>query len=129
VKLAQLKLSNNYSEETPLTGMALICAHILDPFRKLQSFPQWDRGIHINPLKETSYTTQYHEAVLKYVENENCTKHRCRPVNIFQSFPSSNHISAAMASGSCQSSFDQYDLPSLDEEYLMPNGVAETTPA
>jgi hypothetical protein len=33
-----------------------------------------------------------------------------------------------MASGSCQSSFDPYDLSSNDEEYLMPNNVAEMTP-
>jgi len=33
-----------------------------------------------------------------------------------------------MASGSCQSFFDPYDLSSDDEEYLTPNKVAETTP-
>jgi len=32
-----------------------------------------------------------------------------------------------MASGSCQSFFDQYHLSSDDEEYLMSNNVAETT--
>ena len=32
-----------------------------------------------------------------------------------------------MASGSCQSSFDPYDMSSDDEEYLTPNNEAETT--
>jgi len=34
-----------------------------------------------------------------------------------------------MASRSCQSSFDPYDVSSDDDEYLMPNDVAETRPA
>jgi len=31
----------------------------------------------INPEDEISYTTQYQEAFLMYVENEYCAKHRC----------------------------------------------------
>jgi len=42
VKLAQQKLSKYSAEVTPLTGMILISAHILDPFRKLRSFRQLD---------------------------------------------------------------------------------------
>ena len=38
VKLAQQKLSKDYAEVTPTTGMLLISAHILDPFRKFQLF-------------------------------------------------------------------------------------------
>jgi hypothetical protein len=38
VKLARQKLSKYYAEVTPTTGMLLISAHKLDPFRKLQSF-------------------------------------------------------------------------------------------
>jgi len=38
VKLARQKLSKSYAEVTPTTGMLLISAHILDPFRKLGSF-------------------------------------------------------------------------------------------
>jgi len=34
VKLAQQKISKYYAEVTPTTGMLLISAHILDPFRK-----------------------------------------------------------------------------------------------
>jgi len=128
VKLAQQKLSKYYTEVTPTTGMLLISAHILDPFRKLRSFRMWDKGMDIDPEDETSYTTQYQEAFLKYVENEYCPKHRHVPVNKLEMVPSSNLVPSAMASGSYQSSFDPYDLSRDDEEYLTPNNVAETTP-
>ena len=82
----------------------------------------------INPEDETSYTTQYQEVFLKYVENEYCASHRRVPVNQFGTVLSSNLVPSATASGSGQSSFDPYDLPSDDEEYLTPNNVAETTP-
>jgi len=49
-------------------------------------------------------------------------------VNKLETVPRSNLVPSAMASGSYQSSFDPYDLSSDDEEYLMPNNVAETTP-
>jgi hypothetical protein len=80
VKCARQKLTKYYTEVTPTTGMLLITAHILDPFRKLRSFRKWDKGMDINPEDETSYTTQYQEAFLKYVENEYCAKHRRLPV-------------------------------------------------
>jgi len=128
VKLAQQKLSKYYTEVTPTTGMLLISAHIVDPFQKLRSFRKWDKGMDINPEDETSYTTQYQEAFLKYVENEYCAKHRRVPVNTFETVQSSNFVPSAMASGSYQSSFDPYDSFCDDEEYLMPNNVAETTP-
>ena len=128
VKLARQKLSKYYAEVTPTTGMLLISAHILDPFRKLRSFRKWDKGMDINPEDETSYTTQYQEAFLKYVENEYCAKHRRVPVNKLETVTTSNLVPSATASGSYQSSFDPYDLSSDDEEYLTPNNVAETTP-
>jgi len=129
VKLAQQELSKCYAEVTSTTSMLLISAHIIDPFRKLRLFRKWDKGIDINPEDKTSYTTQYQEAFLNYVENENCAKHRCVLVNYkHESLPSSNLIPFATASGSCQSSFDPYYLSSDDEEYLTPNNVAETTP-
>jgi len=81
----------------------------------------------INPVDETSYTTQYQEAFLKYMENEYCAKHRRMPVNKPKTVPTSNLVPSATASGSYQSSFDPYDLSSDDEEYLTPNNVAETT--
>jgi hypothetical protein len=125
VKLAPQKLSKYYAEVTPTTGMLLIFAHILDPFRKLQSFRKWDKGMDINHEDQTSYTTQYQEAFLKYVENEYCAKLRRVPVNQLETVLSSNLVPSATASGS---SFDPYDLSSDDEEYLTPNNVAETTP-
>jgi len=108
--------------------MIFISAHILDHFRKLRSFRKWHKGMDINPEDETSYTTQYPEAFLKYVENEYCTKHWRVPVNQLETVPSSNLVPSATASGSYQWSFDPYDLSSNDEEYLTPNNVAETTP-
>jgi hypothetical protein len=82
----------------------------------------------INPEDETSYTTQYQEAFLKYVENEYCAKHRRVPVNKPETLPSSNLVPSATDSGSYQSSFDPYDVSRDDEDYLTPNTVAETTP-
>ena len=60
----------------------------------------------INPDDETSYTTQYQEAFLKYVENKYCAKHRRVPVNKLETVLSSNLVLSTMASGSYQSSFD-----------------------
>jgi hypothetical protein len=37
VKVARQKLSKYYAEVTPMTGLLLISADILDPFRKLRS--------------------------------------------------------------------------------------------
>jgi len=81
VKLARQMLSKYYTEVSPMTEILLISAHILDPFRKLRSCRKWDKGMYINPENETSYTTQYQEAFLKYVENEYCAKHRHVPVD------------------------------------------------
>jgi hypothetical protein len=75
VMLARQKISKYSPEVTPTTGMVLISPHILDPFRKLRLFRKWDKGMHINPDDETSYTTQYQEAFLTYMENECWAKH------------------------------------------------------
>jgi len=40
----------------------------------------------INPKDETSYTTQYQEAYLNYMENEYCAKHRCVTVNKLETY-------------------------------------------
>jgi len=82
----------------------------------------------IHPEEETSYTTQYQEAFLKYVDNAYYAKHRHAPVKQLETVPSSNLVPSATASGSYQSSSDPYDLSSDDEEYLTPNNVRETTP-
>jgi hypothetical protein len=81
----------------------------------------------INPEDETSHTTLYQEAFLKYVENKYHTKHRCVPVNRLEPVPSSYLVTSAMASGSYQSSCAPYGLSSDDEEYVTPNNVAKTT--
>jgi len=128
VKLAQHKLSKYYTEVIPTTGMLLISEHNLDPFRKLRSFRKWDKAMDITPEDQTSYTTQYQEAFLRYVENKYCANPRCVPVNELETVLSNNLLPSATASGSYQSLFDPYDLPSDDEEYLTPNNVAETTP-
>jgi len=126
VKFARQKLSKYYTEVTPMTGMLLISAHILDPFRELQLFKKWDKGMDIHPEDKTSYTTQYKGAFLKYVENEYCAKHRHLPVTKPESILNNNRFPSAMASGSGQSSYDPYDFSSGDEQYLMPNNVAQT---
>jgi len=128
VKLARQKLSKYFSDVTPSTGMLLISAHILDPFWKLLSFRYWNKGMDFNHEDETSYATQYEEGFLKYVQNEDCAKHRRVPVKTQECLLRSNVILSSMALGSCQSSFDPYDLSSDDEEYLTPNDVAEMTP-
>ena len=61
--------------------MLLISACFLDSFRKLRSFKKRDKGMDINPEHETLDTIQYEEAILKYVENEYCAKHRRVPVS------------------------------------------------
>jgi hypothetical protein len=76
VKCAQQNLSKYYTEVTPRTGMLLLSSHNCDSFWQLRSFRKWDKGMDINPEDETSYTTQYQNAFLKYVENEYCAKHR-----------------------------------------------------
>ena len=70
VKFAWQMLSKYHAEVTPMTGMLLISADILDPFWKLWSFRKWDKGMDIKPEDETSYSTQCKEALLKHVENE-----------------------------------------------------------
>ena len=84
--------------------------------------------MNINPEDETSYTTQDQEAFVKYVENEYCMKHRRLPVTKPENTPNNTFSSFAMASRSCQSSYDPYDLASDDDEYLRPNNVAEMKP-
>ena len=108
--------------------MLLISAQILDSFWKLQSLRKLDKGIDINPEDETTYTTQYYEAFLKYVVNECCAKHRQLPNIEPESIPSNNLIPSATASWSAQSSLDPYHLSSDVEEYLTPGVPAGATP-
>jgi hypothetical protein len=98
VKCAQQKLSKYYTDVTLLTDTLLNLAHILDLFRKLRSFRKWDKGMGITPEDETSSTTQYQEAFLKYVGNEYCTKHRRLPVTMSDETLNNNLSSFEMAS-------------------------------
>jgi len=72
VKLAQQKLSIYYAKETPMMGMLPMSADIVDPFWTLWSYRIWDKVMDIDPEDHTSYTTQYQEAFLKYLENKYC---------------------------------------------------------
>jgi len=117
VKLAQQKLSQYFTQVTPTMGMLLSLAYVLNSCQKLRLFKKWDKGMDINPEDETSYTTHYQEAFLKYGQNKSCAKHQRGRVNKLESLPSSNLIPSATASGSYLSSFDPYDLSSDDEEY------------
>jgi len=81
----------------------------------------------INPEDETSDTTQYQEALLKYVEDEYCATQWWGPVNKLEAVPTQNLVPSATASALYQSSSDPYDLPSNNEEYLTPNTVDEPT--
>jgi len=128
IKLAGQKLFKYYAEVTQTTGMLFLCAQILDPFLKLQSFRKWDKGIDINPEDETSYSMQYKQTILTYVEIEYCAKHRRVLVHESENKLSSNLVPSEMSSGSSQSSFDPYDFSSDHEEYLMPTYVAGMTP-
>jgi len=128
VKCERQKLSKYYAGVTPMMGMLLISAHILDPIWKLPSYRKWDKGMDINPEDETSYTAQYQEAFLHYVENEYCAQLRHFSVTKHEELRSNDFIPSATASQSGQSSCDPYDRSSIDEEYLTPKNVAETTP-
>ena len=128
VKFTRQKLPKYYVEVSPTTGMLHISAHVLDVFRKLRSFRKWETGMDINYNDETSYTTQYQEAFLNYVENEYCAKYTWLSVTQHEKLQSNGFISTAMVSQSGQSTCDPYDLSSDVEEYLTPKNVAETAP-
>jgi len=128
VMYAHQKLSK-YSAEVPWTMRILpISALILDPFRKLQSFRNWDTGMDHNPEAETFYTTQYDDVFLKCGENEYYAKHPRLPVIKSKRVPNNILFSPAMASKSGQSSYDPNDLSCDVEEYWIPEDVGETTP-
>jgi len=107
---------------------SILSAHILDPFRQLRWFRKWVMGIDINSEDKTSYTIQYQEVFLKYVENEYCAKHQRLPFTEPETIPDNHLVSSAMASIPGQYSYDPYDLSSDDEEYLMLSHEAKTTP-
>ena len=83
--------------------------------------------MHICAGDNTSFTGQYHGALMKYAVNDHCAKHRRFPVTTLECILSNNLISSAMASCSGQTFYDPYNLSRDDKEYLMPTNVAEMT--
>jgi len=67
----------------------------------------------MNPEDETSDTTQYQDAFLKYMENEYCTKHQRISVSKPDNDQHSNFFPSANLSGYDQSSFDPYIFPAM----------------
>jgi len=128
VKSAHQKLSKDYAEVTPSTGMHLITATILDSFCMLGLFRKWDNWMDIKTQDEGCYSTKYQEAFWKFVENEECAKHRHLPNITPRMIPITSLCSSVMASRSGQSSYDPCDEYSDDAEYKMTTNVAETTP-
>jgi len=82
----------------------------------------------VNPEDETSYSTEYRNVILKYVENKYCAKHRGMPIIIPEKVAGSNIVPSAKASRFGESFYDPHDLSSDDEEDLTPKRMVETTP-
>jgi hypothetical protein len=128
VKLSWQKLPKYHAKVNPTMRMLLISAHIFDSFRKLPSCRKREKGFDNNPEDEAFYTTQYHDAFLKYVANEYCAKQWRVPVNKLKCGLSSKRVPSATTSGSHQSCCDPYDLSSDELECFTYNNVVETTP-
>jgi len=113
LKLARQKLSQYLAAFTPMTGMRLVSAHILYCSRKLQSFRKWDKAMDINPEDVTSYTNQFQQAFLKYVENEYYAKHLWMSIIRPEKVPGSNLLPFGNASGFGQSSLIHMICPAM----------------
>jgi hypothetical protein len=94
----------------------------------LRSFRMWDNGMDTNSKDETSCTTQYQEAYLKYLQNEYCAEPLHLPVIKPKRVPTNTLFASGMDSRSVQSCYDLYDLSSHNEEYRMNHNEAEMTP-
>jgi len=88
----------------------------------------WDKGRYMNPAHGTSYTIQYPEAIVMYVQNDYCAMQQRVAGNILDSIPSSNLLPSTTASRLRKCSCGSYDLSSDDEKYLTPENVAEMAP-
>jgi len=82
----------------------------------------------INFQVETSYTTQHQEAILKYMGNKYCARHRSVTVNTQESLPRSNLVPSGTVLRSCQSFSYPYDLCSDDKGFLPSDTMAQCTP-
>jgi len=76
IKFVRPKLPKCYAEVTSTSVMLLISKHILDPFRKFQSFRKSDKLMDFGSEDGTLYTIHYPMAFLNYVEIEYCRKYR-----------------------------------------------------
>lgn len=128
VQAARQKLTKYYSEVRPETGMLLIAAHILDPYRKLRSFRKWDKALDVSPEEEGSFTAQYKDAFLKYVEREYCGRSSSPAAIKTETDSSTDPFAPTTASGPGESSYNPYDLSSDDDEYLAPKDFVHATP-
>jgi len=101
---------------------------MIDPFEMLGLFQKWAKGMDNNLEDKTSYTTQYHDAFLKYVENEYCAKHKHLSIIKYKIVLRNNLFPSTMASQSGQYSSDTYIVFSNSEEYRIPKTETEMTP-
>jgi hypothetical protein len=74
MRAARKKLSSYYAEVTPESGLLLILAHMLDPYRKTRTFQVWDKRAGVDPNSSDSYTWQYKKAFLNYWDQHYVTK-------------------------------------------------------
>jgi hypothetical protein len=112
------KLKKYYSKVTPESGVLLIVAHILDPFRKTRTFMRWDKAMGVDWNSEDSFTQQYRNAFLDYIDSTYCSNLNTAAVNKKENV---NHDPfgppvASTASGPGSLS-DPLDLSSDDEMY------------
>jgi hypothetical protein len=128
LKFAHQKLSKYYNKVTPESDMLLIAAHLLDPFPKLRSFRKWDKAMDVNPEDEGSFTAQYKDAFLKYMEDEYCSKDRIKPNFKLETSNQNYSFSTSPLSGPGHSFYDPYDLFCDDAEYITPANLVESTP-
>lgn len=111
-----------------MTGVHFISVYIFNRVWNLQSFSIWDSGIYINPEHKTSYSTLYDNVFETYEVNEFFADCGYLLIINTERIRSYNHFHFIQVSRSDQSCYDVHDWPSDNEEYLIPENVAETTP-
>jgi hypothetical protein len=95
--------------------MLFIAAQILDPFWKLQSFRKLDKAMDITHKNKGSFTAQYKDAFIKYVEHKYRTRNPITTDTTHNIVPNHNIFSSIPTSGPGQSTCDTNDLPSDDK--------------
>jgi hypothetical protein len=110
VEFARQLLSQSPAEVTPIVGVLHTSALIFDLVPKLQLFTTCEKDMDINSHKNGFYNAQYQEAILKYVANKYCAKHRYLPIIEPRCVPNNTLFTSTIVSGSSQSSFHPYHL-------------------